>query len=287
MACSAAECTLCQPHGPCHVYVNGHYNGAYTLTEKVGINGSSVDIDENTGVLIELSTDYDETYKFRSMIYNMPVMIKDPDFDELAEEGGMSASERLQLWKDDFFVAENLAKMGKGSQAFDVESFVNYVLLFEITGNNELGHPKSVYLHKTSPGRENKWVFGPAWDFDVAFNYITNKPEVGFIDASPTTTMRLNELLLDLFNTPEFKARYIERFNEFLTDIYPQYLQHFDEMAILINPAAHENGMRWPDEKNIGWTLITPSSETQTRIPNMRKWMIDRVEYMKSKYGVK
>lgn len=71
---------------PCDVTFNGHDLGAFMLTGKIGINGASVDIDETQGILLELSDDYDEKYKFRSATYNLPVMVKDPDFDELAED---------------------------------------------------------------------------------------------------------------------------------------------------------------------------------------------------------
>jgi hypothetical protein len=44
-----------------------------------------VDIDETRGVLFELDNNYDEKYKFLSKIFKLPVMVKDPDIDELAE----------------------------------------------------------------------------------------------------------------------------------------------------------------------------------------------------------
>ncbi|MDE5843449.1 MAG: CotH kinase family protein, partial [Muribaculaceae bacterium] len=71
---------------PCHVFINDQYAGAYTLTEKVGINSGSVDIDDATGMLFEISTEYDEKYRFRSKRWDLPVMVKDPDFDELYEK---------------------------------------------------------------------------------------------------------------------------------------------------------------------------------------------------------
>ena len=71
---------------PCEVTFNGNNLGAFMLTEKIGIGGASVDIEEAEGVLLELGDEFDEKYKFRSATYNLPVMVKDPDFDELAED---------------------------------------------------------------------------------------------------------------------------------------------------------------------------------------------------------
>ncbi|MBO5029967.1 MAG: CotH kinase family protein [Muribaculaceae bacterium] len=271
---------------PCHIYVNDSYTGVYTMTEKVGINGSSVDIDENTGILLELSLEYDEPYKFKSQNYSLPVMVKDPDFDELAESGGMSAADRLKMWQDDFNAAETLAAQGKGEQAFDIDSYVNYMLLYEITGNNEMGFPKSVYIHKASPGEGSKWIFGPAWDFDVAFNIIHQNSDGSFSEALPTHGVYFNNLTRALFITPAFKQRYLERFKEFLTTIYPEYLKYFDEQAALMEPAARENGVRWPDTEFLGFSYAITSYDAKENTARMRDWIVQRVEYMKTKYGV-
>ncbi|MDE6296038.1 MAG: CotH kinase family protein, partial [Muribaculaceae bacterium] len=71
---------------PCHVYVNDTYAGAYLLTHKIGINKASVNIDESKGALFELSTEFDEDFQFRSAVFDLPLMIKDPDLSDLVAE---------------------------------------------------------------------------------------------------------------------------------------------------------------------------------------------------------
>ena len=61
---------------PCELWFNGRYKGLYQITEKIGISGASVDIDEETGMLFELSTEFDEPYQFRSAVYDLPVMVR-------------------------------------------------------------------------------------------------------------------------------------------------------------------------------------------------------------------
>lgn len=96
---------------PVNVEVNGESWGQYNLTEKRGINGASVDIDETTGILIELAQteSVDETYSFETGIEGLSAMVSDPDFDELygdaesAEAGsGIQPTERLKAWESDF-----------------------------------------------------------------------------------------------------------------------------------------------------------------------------------------
>lgn len=271
---------------PCHIYINNSYAGVYTMTEKIGINSSSVDIDENTGILLELSLEYDEPYKFRSQNYDLPVMVKDPDFDELAEAGEMLAADRLKLWQDDFNAAETLATQGRGEEAFDIDSFVNYMLLYEITGNHEIGAPKSIYVHKTSLEEGNKWIFGPAWDFDVAFNFAVKMTDDGPLENDPMCPMAMNPLFTALLKTPSIKARYLERINDFITIIYPEYMKYFEEISSLVEPSARENGVRWPDAQSLGWAYVVTSYDTQSNIIRMRNWLKDRTEYLKNTYLV-
>lgn len=157
---------------PCNVYMNGSYIGNYLMTEKVGINSGSVDIDEEKGMLFELSTEYDENYKFRSAQLDLPVMVKDPDFDELYEANpDITPDERLAMWQEDFNKAETLALNGDGESAFDVESFANYFLVCNLACNGEIGFPKSLYIYKKSLETSELYNFGPLWDFDYTFNY--------------------------------------------------------------------------------------------------------------------
>ena len=47
----------------------------------------------------------------------------------------------------------------------DLESFVDYFIVYELAQNTEMGHPKSLYMHKEE---NEKLKTGPVWDFDWA-----------------------------------------------------------------------------------------------------------------------
>lgn len=71
-----------------NVYLNNNFKGLYILTEKIGIGGGSVDIDEDTGMLFELDVAFDEDYRFAYSYAGgtrrrLPVNIKDPDLAEI------------------------------------------------------------------------------------------------------------------------------------------------------------------------------------------------------------
>ena len=89
------------------VVFNGRYCGSYMLTEKIGINAGSVDIDEEKGLLLELDDHMDEDFCYWSPGLGIPVMVKDPDLTELAEaDTTLSATERFDSIKAEFNAAE-------------------------------------------------------------------------------------------------------------------------------------------------------------------------------------
>ena len=270
---------------PCHVFINNHYAGAYTLTEKVGINSGSVDIEETEGMLFELSIEYDEKYKFRSEKWDLPVMVKDPDFDELYEDDpeGLTPEERLALWQADFNRAEDLVKEGRPEEAFDMESAVNYFILYEFVKNSEIGYPKSFYIHKKSLEAGEKYYFGPAWDFDVAFNMLVVRDNVAK-PASPEGDIWVNALIGEMMDSEVFQNIYKERRKIFQKEIYPEMLEYLETYATLIEPSAKLNGLRWPDSGFYGsWTFVEPSFDTKRHIEELREWLIERAEYLRKR----
>ncbi|MDE7440626.1 MAG: CotH kinase family protein [Muribaculaceae bacterium] len=270
---------------PCHVFINGHYSGAYTLTEKVGINSGSVEIEETEGILFELSTEYDEKYKFRSEVWDLPVMVKDPDFDELYEDDpeGLTPEERLALWQEDFNRAEAAVKEGRADEAFDMESAVNYFILYEFVKNSEIGYPKSFYLHKNSLAEGEKYYFGPAWDFDVAFNLLVVRDGVAN-PASPEGDIWVNALIGEMTDSEAFQNLYKERRKIFQEEFFPEMLEYLDTYAALIEPSAKLNGLRWPDSGFYSsWTFVEPSFDTKRHVAELREWLIQRAEYLRKR----
>ena len=159
-------------------------------------------------------------------------MVKDPDFDELAEDDPSwgTPEAKLAQWQDDFNRAERLAGDGRGFEAFDLDSFVDYLLLYNIVLNSEIGHPKSLYLHKERLGDDCLWKFGPTWDFDASFNLMEGTGD-GYRLRPHDGTIWLNAMFEKLVATPGFIERYKERFARFESDIYPRLLDFVDEYA--------------------------------------------------------
>lgn len=257
---------------PVNVTLNGQYKGSYMLTEKVGINAGSVDIDETNSILWELDKNYDEEWKFRSPIYRLPVMIKDPDMPENTTE----ASSLFSKWQSDFIEFEKGVKDGRLSEVADMESVVNCFILFAITGNQEFCHPKSFYMYKTiDPASEtpSKYIFGPVWDFDWCYGY-NGRNHSSLL--SPEQALNIHDTSMpgcnfawDIMHNAEFKTLFDKKWNEFIAGKLPEFWEYFDYYATLIEPTTAQNSVKWSQTAN-----------RDQHIERLRLWIKARIEYI-------
>ncbi len=148
---------------PVDLTVNGVYRGNYNLTQQIEIKENRVNIGEG-GVLWEMDSYFDELWKFKSPVLQLPMNLKDPDVE---------SESQFALWRNEFQHFEHLLfakEFPKNSygEVFDKQQFVNFLIVNMLTGNHEVGHPKSVYMHKKLAG---KYTMGPVWDFDYSFGF--------------------------------------------------------------------------------------------------------------------
>lgn len=266
---------------PVDVYFNGYYKGSYMLTEKVGFNNGSVDIqaaDEPNSIMLELDNNNvgrdrvtgevictEDDIFFASELYGdgsgcfFPVKIKDPDAPTVAAD----SIAWVAKWKADFDRFMEVVREGNAEAIFeqcDLESLVRYVMVFNFCCNQELDHPKSVYVYKTEGG---KWYFGPCWDFDWAFGYQPTyyngsdsywgvqtgesyeNPLFGNNNSVGSTTDDGNAgiFFYKLCNTEQFRTRFDELWAEFTKNGAAQFWADFDSYAAMLRPSANLQGL--------------------------------------------
>ncbi len=155
------------------VEVNGDYKGIYQLTEQIEQAASRVNIDKATGVLFNMDKDDGpelntwEHNNFWSSVYKLPMAVKYP------KDVTAAALESIQA---DFAKVEQAVADGDFatfSALMDVATFIDYLIIQEVTRNVEQEAPRSTYLYKESA--EGKYAFGPIWDYDGGFGYSWNE----------------------------------------------------------------------------------------------------------------
>ena len=139
----------------------------------------------------------------------------------------------------------------------DVDSFIDYWIVFEVMGNHELGNPGSVFFHKDVEG---KLTAGPCWDFDWGVLSFKTSPhaETGLVNGNAIWYKRL-------FQDPVFKNQVRERFNELLPQLktIPDYME---ECRAMLSESAKLNFAMWnpADDKSQNGGSIINGDENMT-----------------------
>lgn len=239
---------------PVELVLNGRHMGSYLLIEQVRVDNHRVAVTEMTpedntgeavtgGYLLELDFHYDNPVQWtdphghnQQWGNGIPFGVKYPDSDEITPQQEAYIKSYVSeaanaLYGNDFL------DPGKGYRKYiDMDSFIDYWIVFEVMGNHELGNPGSVFMHKDRGG---KLVAGPCWDFDWGILSYNTSPQArtGLINRKAIWYERLMQ-------DPEFKARLKARFDELLPQLQtiPDYM---DECEALLSASAEMNFRMW------------------------------------------
>lgn len=213
------------------MYLNGEYQGNYYLVEKIKIGKHRVDVSDK-GYILEFDSYFDAEYKFWSPVYGMPVNVKEPDAQDL----NMDNTFFNRIKNDVTQIETAISKISSGDKGYldyiDIDSYIDWFLVQELTMNAEAQHPKSSYMFRDETG---KIYAGPAWDFDwytfVPQNYgWINKKYIWYGT---------------LFKSPAFVSRLKEKWAE-EKDGFASIPEYIDEMAKYIEESAQKNSEMWP-----------------------------------------
>ncbi len=241
--------------------LNGRTSGTYYLCEKIKASKKRVPIAEDVGYLIELDTNYDEPYKFHSDRLKLPVMVKEPDEDDMTPE-------RFSTIKDSYNRTEGYVLTSDYEvygASIDIDSYIDWLFVHELCCNYEPAHPKSTYMHLAPDGRLHA---GPVWDFDWGT----------FTPKSDYTRPLFSSLWYgSLMQDPVFVSRLKIKWNEELSRFLeiPDYITR---RARHLEKAAEANFTQWPITQNVNHDESLSYSEAVKRMKDnymQRVWALD------------
>ena len=257
---------------PVNLYMNDEYWGSYVFTEKVGFSNNSIDLDDETAAtLLELDTYFDETYRFHSSPYLLPVNIKEPDFSDAESETTIQRTDIEAVFNE--FVSA-VAQGEDVSPYVDVESLARFFMVNELIENQEIMHPKSTYLyHPNIKDPESKFHFGPIWDLDYAFGYEMNGQYCVYNPENDFWTLRNMEgstFMRDLRNAGEPLDRAIYKvWTLFRRDNLQEVLDFCDEYYDFARTSFVLNNTKRSDSKDYA-----------VQTANAKHWLKNRVDYV-------
>lgn len=261
------------------LYMNGNYAGNYMLTDQVEVREHRVPVEEQTlgaesdisgGYLIEIdgfAGGEPVTYRTNQWI---PVTVKYPDDDEITGEQYTYIKDFTNRFEDLLF-SENFADPEIGFRSMvDEKSVVNWYLICELTGNPDSFWSTYLYKHRN----EDRFHFGPVWDFDIAFN---NDSRLG---NATRKLMRVHaheyrQWIQQMWRAEWFRQAVKDRWKEILEQgILENVLTYIDNLASEIADSQALDAERW--SKYVDW---------DNEIGKLKDYMTARVDFLTEEFN--
>ena len=278
------------PHSyPVDLFVNGQYRGVYALGEHMEVANGRVDIEEgsadpDTDYLLEIggmnmTGDINGVHYFHTdgLLVRFATF-KSPDFEEITEE-------QKAFITDYFQKAENAIKKGEGYEEYiDVDSFVDWIILHELSNNIDSCFRRSCYLTKEKGG---KLKMGPIWDFDLAFGnfsrdnkYYDNWVTSGSSEEGAYVQRNWCSYLL---RDKEFCQRLAERWEEIREPLLRVANDTINTYGALLDGSQQENYQVWQT-----WNIRTgyqsrwcaQANTYEKQLQYLRDFLDKRAEWM-------
>lgn len=254
---------FCQP---VDVIMNGEYKGCYQLCDQVEVNPGRVELTEMTsadnsgdaltgGYFLEV-----DGYAYQepemgwfTADHNVPVTIKSPDSDVITSKQYNYIKDYFSKFTNGVYAGDYMTATPGYFSVFDIDSFLKYFIVSELTGNIDAFWSTYMYKERGS----DQFYTGPAWDFDIAFENDTRvypiaetgkylflsqtqnssaagdmKMIVNRIISNPTITTRLSQLWSTYRNSTNLTKESME--------------EYIDDMAATLDASQKINFMRWP-----------------------------------------
>lgn len=294
------------------VLVNGDYKGVYAILESIKRDNNRVNIatlnpDENTGD--DLTGGYilkidkwtgSSNDGFRSNFappgnpagevvyqyhYPKPQDISGPQQAYIQQY--MHTFESLMA-------ATNYADPVSGyPSAIDVQSFVDFFLINEITRNVD-GYRLSTFLYKNKNSNGGKLKMGPVWDFNIALgnaNYCLGGETTGW--AADFNTVCPGDYWLIPFwwdrlrDDPAFLSEIRTRWQQLRANTFSNaaIMGTIDSMAAVVQEAQGRNFQRWPILGQHVWPNNYVGVTYAAEVNYLKYWLGQRLAWMDGEIG--
>lgn len=184
------------------VVVNGEYRGTWVLTERIQIHEERIDISEETGVLFEIEMVYRHSCDVCVVLYenrgnpsnSVHLTLNEyhgVELEDMTRDQKNAAKQELEAYFKPLNAAifNTKSSIKELSKYIDVDSFINWYLLNEMTRNYDSQFVTSCYCFI---GDDNRLYMSPVWDFDTCYGAQDSTIEGYRVRNAPWYTALLN-----------------------------------------------------------------------------------------------
>ena len=235
---------------PVELFLNGDYKGLYFLVDHIKVSSNRVKVEEQD----DLETDPDAVtggwlLEIDNYSDDPHITINKPNGEEMwftyksPEELSVAQESYITNFLNNATSAiYNEDKTSREWEKYiDMDTLVNYYLVYEIMGNRE-GFHGSCYMHKDR-GADTKLIFGPVWDFG---NSLWDMSDTFIYENYPYGIKWIDEIA----KFPRFQQAVRKRWLEKRGTLMPYLRKEVDAFIDKIASAAQCDCKKWPNYGN-------------------------------------
>ena len=250
------------------VYLNGNYNGVYLLVERIDVSETKLNLGEGANGA-DISGDYliekdiDEKVDFeRDLWFNSPYWANQSrDYFALKypEVSDSILKERFKMYLTEYMEDVHQAVMGESGESYtqyvDVDSWVDFIIMQEITKNIDGNLKTSCYMYKLRD--DDRLYMATLWDFDRAYgnaSWDNADRDHNDYDDCPTGVGVADFMTINsscpwfkalYYNHPEFREEIEKKYAQYRQTIIPKMRQLIYEQAAYLGKAYSANDELW------------------------------------------
>ncbi|AZQ44222.1 CotH kinase family protein [Nonlabens ponticola] len=255
------------------VTLNGDSRGLYLLTEKVELQKNRIP-KKNTFLLeIEPKDRMDEedvyvkTEHYQFKIKEPNLVSGEPEYQQI---------EDFLLKTEDAFLNAKQDNYTAYKDYVDMDSFVDWYIIQEISRNNDASFYSSVYW-TWQPGEKLK--IGPIWDYDIAFgniNYSNSYKIEGLLFEG-------NDWLKYIMDDPKFIARRKERYAYFYSK-KDALIKFIDDTSNMLQENAQRNHKKYNLLGRKLWPNRVARMTYEEEVNDLKDWLTKRMDYLNNEF---
>ncbi len=279
-------------HISVNLYLNGEYLGVYTFADKIEEGAGRLDFSPkdgdipsgygsmDIGFICEVGWDYDSENIYNKDYFDaeevIRIYVKEPKIE-------YANSPEFNYVKGYLLAMEDAILNGGNWQDYiDIDSWVDWFIVTELTFNTESVFYRSCYFWKREGG---KLMLGPVWDFDMAFgnHQIDIKNYDGFCTTETEYEYISENWLKFLFEYEEFREAVKTRWNEVKDSLLVVALTSVDECSAALSGSVEQNFKRWNImSSQIGMGAVSPYvyNTYEKQVEYLRDFISQRWTYM-------
>ena len=245
--------------------------GLTTAWQTFSLSQTTTDFgDDRSRILFDMGGDQG------GQVWIDDVSVLTSDGIELVTNGGFQSGGAG--WEGGAATAENIKTHPVGAEGYaeyiDVDSFVDWFLISEITKNVDSMFFSSMFLN-VMPGEKIK--MGPLWDFDLSFgnvDYADSRYAEGW-------WVKYHPWYERLFQDPAFVEKVKTRFTYFRSN-QDFILNKIDTYAEQLKWAQQENNDKWQTIGQYVWPNPVVFDTYQEEVGHMKDWYVNRMNWLDS-----